>query len=167
MKKVNRWIVRNTFASALAAVLWSGSSAVAAADFTADFLPGQACAFALHVEGTGGNQVYRDFVDRNGNLIRSLSAGSGSALTFTNLSTGAKFSTQSNGAVTHITYNADGSYTYVTTGHNILILFPTDVPAGPTTTLYVGRVVFTVDSSFNYDLVQHNGTATDICATLS
>src|SRR3989442_5085073 len=49
-------------------------------------------------------------------------------------------SLSSNGAVTNVTKNPDGSETVVTTGHNILILFPTDVPAGPTTTLYVGRV---------------------------
>jgi len=33
---------------------------------------------------------------------------------------------------------------FITIGHNVLILFPSDVPAGPSTTLYVGRVVFTV-----------------------
>jgi hypothetical protein len=69
--------------------------------------------------------------------------------------------------VTQITYNADGSYTFVTTGHNILILFPTDIPAGPSTTLYVGRVVFSADSSFNFTLLDHRGTATDICQALS
>jgi hypothetical protein len=52
-------------------------------------------------------------------------------------------------------------------GHNVLILFPTDTPPGPSTTLYVGRVVFTVDTSSNFNLLQHDGQATDICATLS
>jgi hypothetical protein len=28
----------------------------------------------------------------------------------------------------------------------VLILYPTDVPAGPSTTLNVGRVVFTIDT---------------------
>jgi hypothetical protein len=138
-----------------------------AADFSLDFPAGLACSFELRIDGTGGNQVYREFVDRNGVLVRSITAGTGSALTFTNVGTGAALSTRSNGAVTHISYNPDGSATYVTTGHNVLILFPTDIPAGPTTTLYVGRVVFTADRFFNFNLLGHSGTATDICAGLS
>src|SRR5262249_54025888 len=50
-------------------------------------------------------------------------------LTFTNLTTGGTFSTKSNGAVAHKRFNSDGSFTETDTGHNILILFPTDVPA--------------------------------------
>jgi hypothetical protein len=53
------------------------------------------------------------------------------------------------------------------TGHNVLFLFPTDVPAGPSTTLYVGRVVFHVDTEGVFTLQSTNGTATDICAALS
>jgi hypothetical protein len=41
------------------------------------------------------------------------------------------------------------------------------VPAGPTTTLYVGRVVFTIDSSGTFTLQQHRGEAIDICASLA
>jgi len=164
MNNVGRLGSRCLFVGVLA--LGFGNLACAA-DFTLNFPAGAACAFELRIDGDGGNQVYREFLDKNGNLVRSLSAGTGSALTFTNVGTGAALSTQSNGAVTSITYNADGSYTFVTTGHNVLILFPTDVPAGPTTTLYVGRVVFTADSAFNFTLLDHHGTATDICAALS
>lgn len=64
-------------------------------------------------------------------------------------------------------FNADGSQTVTLTGHNILILFPTDVPAGPSTTLYVGRVVFTVDANGVTTLKSTSGTATDICAAVS
>ena len=63
--------------------------------------------------------------------------------------------------------NADGSQTVTLSGHNVLFLFPTDVPAGPSTTLYVGRVVFTVDVNGVFTLVSTAGTATDICAALS
>ena len=62
--------------------------------------------------------------------------------------------------------NGDGTFTDVLTGHNILILFPTDIPAGPTTTLYVGRVVFTRDAFFNFTLKSVSGQATDICGAL-
>ena len=47
----------------------------------------------------------------------------------------------------------------MTTGHNVLILFPTDVPAGPSTTLYVGRVVVTVDSDGVFAVTDTNGTS--------
>jgi hypothetical protein len=46
-------------------------------------------------------------------------------------------------------------------------VFPSDVPAGPSTTLYVGRVVYTVDVNGDFTLVSTRGTATDICAELS
>ena len=156
---------RNILACTFAAVLGCASSA--AADDLTDFPAGLACAFALRIESSGGNRIERSFFDKSGNFVRFISAGTGSALTFTNLGTDAKISTKSNGAVTNVTPNPDGSQTWVTTGHNILILFPTDVPAGPSTTLYVGRVVFTVDTNFTFTLQGDSGRATDICAVLS
>ena len=151
----------------LAAVLGSGSPATAADSTTIELPPGLACDFGLSVEIRGGNQVMKEFVDKNGNVVRTLSAGTGSDLSFTNLSTGATFSLKANGSVTHTTINPDGSSMVVATGHNVIILFPTDVPAGPSTTLYVGRVVFTVDSSGVFAVQQASGETTDICAVLS
>lgn len=137
-------------------------------DFTFDLPAGYACAdFALRVEGWGGNQHYREFEDHEGNIVRSLSAGTGSALTFTNLSTDATVSFRSNGAVVHQSFEADGTRTNRMTGHNVLIMFPTDVPAGPSTTLYVGQVVFTVDSDGVYTLQSVRGDSTDVCAALA
>jgi hypothetical protein len=53
-------------------------------------------------------------------------------------------------------------------GHPVLIMFPTDVPAGPSTTLYVGRVVFDVDNATGvFTLKETHGKATDLCAALS
>ena len=151
----------------LATVLGSGSPATAADSTTIELPAGLACDFGLSVEIRGGNQVMKEFVDKNGNVVRMLSAGKGSALSFTNLSTGATFSLKANGSVTHTTVNPDGSSTVATTGHNVIVLFPTDVPAGPSTTLYVGRVVFTVDSSGVFTVQQVSGQTTDICAVLS
>ena len=150
---------------AFAAVLGSGSPATA--DFVYDFDAGVACGFALRVESWGGNQVFKEFVDKNDNVVRTLSAGKGSRLLFTNLDNPATFSVKPNGSVTHITFNADGSQTCSTTGHNVLILFPTDVPAGPSTTAYVGRVVYTIDTNGVFTLQEVSGRATDICAALS
>ena len=100
-------------------------------------------------------------------MVRSLDAGTGSALRFTNLSPNGKtFSTTSNGAVSRKTFNLDGSFTEVDTGHNILILFPTDNPTGPSTTLIVGRLVFTVDAFGVFTVQTVSGKVTDICAAL-
>jgi hypothetical protein len=65
------------------------------------------------------------------------------------------------------TTNADGTFTVQATGHNVVILFPTDVPAGPSTTLYTGRLVYTVDASNNFTVVSSSGPTTDICALLA
>ncbi len=136
-------------------------------DFVVDLPAGTACGFDLRIEGEGGNTITRTFEDQNGNVVRVLETGTGSALTFTNLATGASFSTRSNGAVRNTELNADGSSTVTSMGHNVLILFPTDVPAGPSTTLYVGRFVYTADANGVFTLQQASGRSTDICAALS
>ena len=137
-------------------------------DLVIDLPAGLACAgFGLRVEIWGNpNRVYRQFLDRNGNIVRMLSAGKGNTLAFTNVSTGEQLWLQPNGAVGQVVLNLDGSYTETDTGHNVLVLFPTDVPAGPSTTLYVGRIVYTVDASGVYTLQRVSGTSTDICAAL-
>jgi hypothetical protein len=89
-------------------------------------------------------------------------------LTFTNLATGKTLALSSNGSVERDTFNADRTITTVDAlGYNVIILFPTDVPAGPSTTLYVGRVVYTVDAAGVFRIQTHSGPTTDICAALS
>jgi len=151
----------------LATVLGIRSPAIAA-DCPATFCleAGVACDFPLNVDVSGGNLVMKEFVDKNGNTVRLLTAGKGFTLVFTNVDTGATFSLESNGSVMRTTVNPDGSQTVASTGHDVLILFPTDVPAGPSTTLYVGRIVYTVDTSGVFTLLEAQGQSTDICAIL-
>jgi hypothetical protein len=160
---------RMTVAAAVAsaAALAVSADAAVAAPFHAEFPTGEACPFGLAVDGVGGDQRVHTFVDANGNTVRTLSAGRGFQLTFTNLASNSTLALPANGAVTNTVFNADGSQTVTLTGHKVLILFPSDVPAGPSTTLYVGRVVFTVDVNGVFTLVSTSGTATDICAALS
>jgi hypothetical protein len=134
-----------------------------------DLPAGLACAgFDLRVEILfNPNRVSKEFSDKNGNIVRTLTAGKGNALSFTNLSTGAMLALRPNGSVEHVRVLPDGSQEWTTTGHNVLILFPTDVPAGPSTTLYVGRVIFTVDTSGVFTLRETSGRSTDLCAVLS
>jgi hypothetical protein len=158
--------------SVAAAVAWTAVFAIfadaAVAQHDLEFPAGVACAdFGLAVDTAGGNQKLHEFMDANGNTVRTLSTGTGFQLTFTNLSNDATFASSENGAGTQTVFNADGSQTVTLTGHNLLILFPSDVPAGPSTTLYVGRVVFTVDANGVFRVVSTSGTSTDICAALS
>jgi hypothetical protein len=149
----------------LAVVLGPVSIANAA---TVVFPAGTACTFDVSVDITGGSTVQRVFKDKNGNVVRMLFAGLGSQLTFTNVQSGTTLALKANGSVTQVTNNPDNTSTYVTTGHNVLILFPTDVPAGPSTTLYVGQVVFTIDNiSGVFTLQRTSGKSADICAALS
>lgn len=147
----------------LAAAALTLSASAAWAAVLLDLPAGQACSFALEVSGTDTNSIVRH--SNNGLII---SGGTGSALTFTNLETGKSVSFPSNGAASVIHTNpSDGSFTEELMGHNVVILFPTDNPPGPSTTLVVGRAVIHVDASFNFDVLSVAGTRTDICALLT
>jgi hypothetical protein len=162
-------VVAFAFVLTLAAVLSYGGPAIAAnglPNFTLELPAGLACSFDLQIEGWDGKQHVKEFTGKNG-VVRTLSAGTGSALRYTNLETGATFSSKSNGAVTQTTYNLDGSSTLKLTGHNLVILFPTDFPPGPSTTLYAGHVAILIDTSGNWTVQAESGKVTDICAILS
>jgi hypothetical protein len=80
---------------------------------------------------------------------------------------GTSVTIRTDGSVTEITHNPDGTLTYTLTGHNGLVLFPSDIPPGPSTTQYIGRVVFDVDPATGvFTLVSTSGTQRDICAEL-
>lgn len=136
-------------------------------DAVIDLPAGLACpGFDLRLEVRGMVQQNRTFTDRNGNPVRVVSVGKGSALTFINLNNGNTLSLRPNGSGSHTTINPDGTTTVSATGHNVIILFPTDIPAGPTTVQYVGRVLYTVSADGVFTFRQVNGTRTDICAVL-
>jgi hypothetical protein len=149
------------------AALASSTPAFALDGFSVAYPAGIACEFPLGIDGSGGHLKVMEFLDKSGNTVRTLAAGTGSALRFTNLDTGATTSTRSNGFVQRIFPNADGSTTLENMGHTIVIMWPTDVPAGPSTTLYVGRVVIKVEDGSTFTLLGSRGVATDICAALS
>jgi hypothetical protein len=157
-------------AGAMLAVLGSAvpSAAVADPDLIIDLPAGFACAgFDLRIEITPNpNRVYREFYDKSGNVVRYISAGKGNDLTVMNLATGARLTLKANGSVEKTRYNPDGTTTSTAMGHNLIIFFPTDNPPGPSTTLYVGRVVWNVDTSGVWTLVSTAGDSTDICAEL-
>jgi hypothetical protein len=147
--------------------LFAVGRADAAPDSTKTYEAGQACSFPLQIDITGTTQVNKSFEGADGSL-RLLSAGTGSDLVFTNLDTGKTFALTGNGSVTWTRVDASGSARLTLTGHNIAIYFPTDTPAGPSTTLVVGREDIAVDlDTFEFTLISRTGNTTDICAELS
>jgi hypothetical protein len=163
-------LVPTLFAAAASSVAAPPRNVDPAQPLDITFPAGDACPdFPLQVRSNGpAPQVNKEFFDSNGNVVRMLSAGKGWDLTFTNVETGASLSVKGNGSVSHTSVGAGGVLTVMSSGHNGLIMFPTDVPAGPTTTLYSGRIVYTVDPSnaFLTTVLQESGKSTDVCAVL-
>jgi hypothetical protein len=154
---------------ALATVLVGVVDPAAAQDHDLVLPAGVACAdFDLGLDFGVDSRNLHEFTDAEGNVVRAILAGRANAVTLTNLDTGATLLIGAKGSMWNIVNHPDGTSTITTNGHLVLILFPTDVPAGPSTTLYVGRVVFTFENATGFTTVQgHEGTATDLCAALS
>ncbi|MEW9872536.1 hypothetical protein [Arthrobacter sp. HS15c] len=168
-------ITRGFALSALAAAALVAPAQPALADGSY-FLPmGQGCAgFNLEWSWTGTITHTKEFFDKNGNKVRLLSAGKGTVNTYTNYGTKAKkpvagesITIRTDGSVTETVYNPDGSQTVTATGHNGLIMFPTDVPAGPSTTHYTGKIVYTIGTDGVFTLLSTSGPSIDVCAELA
>jgi WD40 repeat protein len=154
-------------AAVLAAMTLTAAQPASADEF--NFPAGQACQdFGLRLERTGGNLQTVTFTDKNGNDV-TLVAGKGFLLTYTNLNSGKSVTIRTDGSVSSTRISPDKKTFIVTaTGHNGLILFPEDVPAGPTTTQYIGRIVYTIDAETGvFTLLRTSGSARDICAELA
>lgn len=129
---------------------------------------GVACSgFDISLTGQGGDPLVKEFKDKNGNVVRTISVGKGVVLTYTNLNNEKSVSIKTSGSVTSTVNNPDGTQTVTATGHNGLILFPSDIPPGPTTTQYIGRIIYNVDPATGvFTLVSTSGQERDICAEL-
>jgi hypothetical protein len=142
--------------------------ASASADESVVYPAGLACAgFDLQVSSVGGHIVTQEFKDASGHVLRRIQSGRGPAVTVTNTTTGATVAFRGNGFQQTTVVHPDGSLTSITMGHSILILFPTDVPAGPSTRLIVGRTVVDITNGSDFSVRSISGTSTDLCAALS
>ena len=148
---------------ALLASMAAAPRSVDAAD--AVFPAGQACPFPLGLESTGESTVFREFQDNNGDIVQ-FSVGTGLSRTFSNVTSGESLALPVNGAVSRTTFEADGSLTIVGTGHTLVWLQASD-PEGPSMRLYVGRLVYTVDTDLVLTIQDANGSFIDICEALS
>lgn len=128
---------------------------------------GLGCSFPLTVRGTDSKRHTKEFFDKNGLKVRIIEAGKGFNLTYTNEINNKSISFKGSGSVTKTSINNVTNVSTVTaTGHNGLILFPTDVPKGPSAVQYTGRIVYTVDAAGVFTLKSTSGTKVDICAAL-
>lgn len=135
---------------------------------------GTACpGFDLLLQATGSNATVRTFLDKLHNPIRIFSGGRGFTLTYTRLDSAGvavrAITIRPTGSVRNTVLNTDGSQTITETGTAGLIMFPTDNPAGPTTTQYNGRIVYRVVNPGPDNvttLLSTTGTSRNICAEL-
>jgi hypothetical protein len=101
--------------------------------------------------------------------VRVFTGGRGYELRFANPASGNALTLRPNGSNETWTYNADGTQTLVTTGHYVLIYFPTDVAGGgtPFVRQYNGRTVQNINPSTGvFTLLRTSGSVSDICTAL-
>lgn len=171
-----RSMIKRASATVVATVLVAGgamaSSLPASASHLESDIPplpaGTACEdFTLGLSFDGPTPPIREFEDSEGNLVRTIASGRGSTLTFINLDEDTAVTVDTPGSVERREYNPDGSYTAYATGFNGLILTAPGDPQGPDTTVYTGRLVYTVSKDFVFEIVSFKGRQRDICAELS
>ena len=166
--------LRTAIAAAILAALTLTAAESAVADEPLILPAGLACPdFNLGISSSGGNLHTKEFLDRDGNVVRIITAGKGVLLTYTNYGpdpanpvAGTSVTIRTDGSVSNTTIT-DGTQTVTATGHNGLVLFSTDIPAGPTTTQYIGRIVYTIDPNGVFTLLSTSGSQRDICAELA
>lgn len=141
-------------------------AAQGAPDLLIDLPKGLACPdFDLRLEARGALPTVRELPAKNG-TVRIIQAGRGWALTLINLNSGASLDLRPNGSVSETRVGPDGTAYVSSRGHNLVVWFPTDVPAGPWTRQYVGLLTYTVSPDGTFTLGKTSGKVVDICATL-
>ncbi|MEN8585378.1 hypothetical protein ABFP37_22045 [Burkholderia sp. RS01] len=129
---------------------------------------GEACpGFELHADGTDSHVLTKTFTNNEGVVLRTFASGKGYNLTYTNADTHATVSFPSSEITEDTIFHKDGTKTVTNTGVFGIILFPTDITPGPSTTQYNGRVVYTADAGNNFEILKTKATAIDICKALS
>jgi len=170
---MNRTLARRIApAAALAALLLTAAQPAIADHVDPDYPVYEGCPnFNITLGATGGNQDIRVTRIRDG-LVYTIIGGHGTLLTVTRLDaenhlTDKSVTFTTNGSVTKLTSNEKTTLVELS-GFNLFVLFPED-PGGPSTILYTGRVVGTVDTTTFAGLgpLATTGRQRDICAELA
>ena len=161
------------FAATIGALFAAGTLGVSTAQppvdmpaFSVPFDAGVACSFPLAIEGSGARLSTKEYTDKNG-LLNIFVSGAGYAFRYTNVANGKSTTTPSQGASQHVVVYPDGSQTITSNGAVLLIMFPTDIPAGPTTNYYNGHTALSLSAQGVGILTAQHGKNIDICAKLS
>lgn len=130
---------------------------------------GVACAdFDLGLDFGVDARNLHEFTDASGTVVRAILAGRANSVTLTNMVTDATLTVGAKGSMWNIANPAGRTSTITANGHLVLILFPDDVPAGPSTKLYIGHVVFNFDNVTGFtEVLTTRGKTVDLCAALS
>jgi hypothetical protein len=158
-----RTAAATVFATAI--MLCGAASTASAAEI--ELPAGEACAFPLGLDGGAFPPERKTFTDPNGNPIVVL-AGKSGAVTYTNLDTDELLTFPSRGTALRVTTRSDGTQLLEFSGNVGILLFPSDVPAGPSTTQINGRLVLSFDPETGFtEVLKQEGNQIDVCAGLS
>jgi hypothetical protein len=156
-------LTRYAIATVLAGAVTVGAAQTASAAESTTVPAGEACSFELTI--TAEDLQQRNLTGaENGRPTRLVSAGSTGTVTVAGNGQSISFPSRGVGQTTV----TEGDVTTVATGGQLLLaLFPTDVPPGPSTTLYTGRVVFTINNLTGvFTLQKAAGRQVDVCSAL-
>lgn len=132
----------------------------------ADLDAGVGCSFPILIEQRGDPNFYKEFRDRNGKVAGLISAGPNLEYRVTNRINNTQLKIFSKGGMSKTSPNPDGTQTGELNGHSLIILFPTDAPPGPTSTLYEGKLTYAIDAHDNWKLGLLAGHKVDLCKEL-
>jgi len=128
--------------------------------FPQSFPAGVGCTFAYTIVGC----EVKDLKQIGDRLVQ---AGRAAKLIVTNDDTGVtKVLHPRGGSLVRYIPQDNGTTRSIATGVNLVTLFPTDTPPGPSSTLYQGRVDINIDTAGNWTVEKADGRATDVCALL-
>ncbi|HEV8192192.1 MAG TPA: hypothetical protein VGP82_12040 [Ktedonobacterales bacterium] len=130
-----------------------------------EFPAGLACSFAVASQTLTNNEFTTTFpAEANGDVVQLVTGYV--VQRFTNLATGKSLSATLSGPGT-IVFHPDGSVTASAEGPSVLILFPGDIPSGPSLVINYGQYVVNITPSGQFIVQKRTGTQFDVCAALS
>jgi hypothetical protein len=130
-----------------------------------DFPAGLACSFEVASQTLTNKEFTTTFpAEANGDVVQLVTGYL--VQRFTNVGTGKSISANVSGPGT-IVFHPDGSVTLSAEGPSILILFPGDIPSGPSFVINYGKFVVNITPSEQFIVQKQTGTQFDVCAALS
>jgi hypothetical protein len=136
-------------------------------DFGPPDAAGVACQdFPVQIQIRGVGKEPRELPTRDGSL-RVQVAGKDADYRFVNAAEPTKSYTLTRSAYRMSQTTAGGSYVLTINGTGWLVLFPSDIPAGPSTTVFSGNLVIKERPGGVYEVTKFTGRKIDVCAAIA